>query len=254
MSTRISDWSYSFTAGPCQKGSPGSCSKFGTGSLQYECLQLPAQILQLLNLSFAEKRKRRHGWIPGREAGQGHVFAAYDYEGMIVCGTGIFYLSLPSDSGHLQFMQRAAASSAATDSSAAEQPSPKRRRLSSNASPSAGNSDLQAIQAALAAEEAKRQQALERQSAEAGETRWMLSFQDAADSSDGRQDQSGLQVISTGYAGIDESVGKHRNDLGSDDESWTNPTVGRRVFGKFKRAQEVSTYMLEDRRSKVSLS
>ncbi|OKL64540.1 hypothetical protein UA08_00481 [Talaromyces atroroseus] len=73
----------------------------------------------------------------------------------------------------MKFMQRAAASAADEP----ETPSPKRQRLSSSSrAESTPNSDLEAVNAALAAEEQKRAEAVARQAAEAGETNWVLDF------------------------------------------------------------------------------
>ncbi|KAI9868881.1 MAG: hypothetical protein M1830_005498, partial [Pleopsidium flavum] len=76
----------------------------------------------------------------------------------------------------MKFMQRAAASSPSSPQTP-EQSSPKRQKLFNDSSPATPSADLQAIQAALAVEEAKRSEALERQAAEAGESKWVLSFQ-----------------------------------------------------------------------------
>lgn len=80
-------------------------------------------------------------------------------------------------------MQRAAATAAAKESprspSAADSTSstPKRQRLTPNQSPAATpSSDLEAISAALAAEEEKRREAISRQAAEAGESEWVLDY------------------------------------------------------------------------------
>lgn len=76
-------------------------------------------------------------------------------------------------------MQRAAASAATKEpqSPAASdgKHTPKRPRLSTEPdSPSTPQSDLEAIAAALAAEEEKRREAMARQAAEAGESEWVL--------------------------------------------------------------------------------
>jgi hypothetical protein len=75
--------------------------------------------------------------------------------------------------------------------------------LSAPSSP-APNSDLEAVNAALAAEERKRAEAIARQAAEAGESEWVLDFHGsggfpgvaqpvivAADSLDGEYEDSG---------------------------------------------------------------
>src|ERR1039458_4985718 len=110
----------------------------------------------------------------------------------------------------MKFMQRAAASSSPTthpSPGSPEEPSPKRRRTDSAASLSKFNvdslADRTAVPAALANEEAKRQAALEKQAAEAGDTRWVLSFEDqnhlAASS------PFALRVVQAGFASIDAS-------------------------------------------------
>lgn len=77
-------------------------------------------------------------------------------------------------------MQRAAASAAAKDAQSGSEdapPTPKRPRLSNEAaSPGTPGSELDAINAALAAEEGKRREAIARQAAEAGETEWVLDY------------------------------------------------------------------------------
>ena len=83
-------------------------------------------------------------------------------------------------------MQRAAATAAAKESSQKPSstdpntPSPKRQKLGYNdttQSPSGTpTSDLEAISAALAAEEEKRREAVTRQAAEAGESEWVLDY------------------------------------------------------------------------------
>lgn len=77
-------------------------------------------------------------------------------------------------------MQRAAASAAVKEAQSGSDdnpPTPKRPRLSSEAgSPATPQSELDAINAALAAEEEKRREAIARQAAEAGETEWVLDI------------------------------------------------------------------------------
>ena len=122
-------------------------------------------------------------------------------------------------------MQRAAASSASPTTPAL--PSAKRQKRN-DSSPVTPSSDVQAIQAALAAEEAKRAQALEKQQAEAGETKWVLSVQMEEQAPD-----EVLRVEMMGYEGIDAAAGQ-------EGEPWRGAMVGRRSFGKFNRALEVS--------------
>jgi len=146
----------------------------------------------------------------------------------------------------MKFMQRAAASSPTTSASP-DEPSPKRRKTDSNIStPSKINvdslADRTAVQAALASEEAKRQAALEKQAADAGDTRWVLSFEDqrllAASS------PLGLRIVQTGFANIDSSQSEIRiEEDGLEDKP---VMVGRRSFGRFNKALEVSLYSFSE--------
>jgi len=140
----------------------------------------------------------------------------------------------------MKFMQRAAASSSPATPTTPDEPSPKRRRTDSNSStPTRINvdslADRTAVQAALASEEAKRQAALEKQAAEAGDTRWVLSFEDqkhVADSS-----PLTLRIIQAGFAHIDSSPSEIR--IAEDDLEDKPVMVGRRSFGKFNKTLEV---------------
>lgn len=122
----------------------------------------------------------------------------------------------------MKFMQRAAASHSTTPKSPSTPTGPpaKRQRTSAASSP-ATPSDYDAVQAAVAAEEAKRAAAMERQAAEAGETRWVLSFMEPEKES---RRKSSLNVVSAGYADLD-------NADDEDDEDHV-PQVGRMAFGK----------------------
>ncbi|KAK0122008.1 hypothetical protein ONS95_010273 [Cadophora gregata] len=141
----------------------------------------------------------------------------------------------------MKFMQRAAHSSSPSAAPPSpDEPSPKRRRidLSSTGTPSKVNvdalADRKAIQAALASEEAKRQSALEKQAAEAGDTRWVLSFEDQQHSAP--SPTLALRVIQTGFANLDTSPSQFRI---TDDESDDHTSmVGRRSFGRFNKVLE----------------
>lgn len=141
----------------------------------------------------------------------------------------------------MKFMQRAAASPPTTTSpSTLEEPSSKRRKKDSD-SPSKLSFDVnaladqRAIQAAVAEEAAKRQAALERAEAEAGDTRWVLSFEDQKASS--ASPTLTLRVVQTGYANLDtpSSFGPTDEDMEEDKPVM----VGRRSFGKFNKVLEV---------------
>ncbi|MCJ1285437.1 hypothetical protein MMC26_004777 [Xylographa opegraphella] len=124
----------------------------------------------------------------------------------------------------MKFMQRAAASSVSSTTSDSTSAKRQKRNDSSPVTPS---SDVLAIQAALAAEEAKRAEALARQQAEAGETKWVLSFQ----KEERAERKEAFRIDKKGYEGID-ALQRH------EDEPWRPAMVGRRSFGKFNRALE----------------
>lgn len=117
-------------------------------------------------------------------------------------------------------MQRAAASKESSQSQPSESsktPTPKRPRLSTEAqlsdSADEPSSDLEAISAALAAEEEKRKEALSRQAAEAGESEWVLEYPGS-----GNISQQQPVVVAAG-------------SLDDDDISYG----GRQAYGNFKR-------------------
>ncbi|KAJ5318138.1 hypothetical protein PENANT_c043G11170 [Penicillium antarcticum] len=117
----------------------------------------------------------------------------------------------------MKFMQRAAASKEAKEAKEAEstgesnQPTPKRRRVSTEAE-SPRTSEMEAISAALAAEEEKRQEAIARQAAESGESQWVLDIPAAS-----------------GYTPQPVVLAADSLDDGSQG--------GRRGYGNFKRKQ-----------------
>jgi hypothetical protein len=97
---------------------------------------------------------------------------------------------IPVRTNNIQFMQRAAASPNTTPS--------KRQRLSNgHANPRHSKSDLEAMRAAVAAEDAKRQRAVEQHGAEQGETRWKLSVREVPKTA------VGLVVQTASFAELD---------------------------------------------------
>lgn len=121
-------------------------------------------------------------------------------------------------------MQRAAAaSSPGSEILSPDVPPAKRQKLSSiPESTLTPSSDHQAIQAALKAEEEKILHAVDRRAAEAGETKWSLSYSDQGEAI---KESGGLQVVSVGYSFIDASGSKNR---------------GRMKFGNFISSPAVS--------------
>lgn len=118
-------------------------------------------------------------------------------------------------------MQRAAASSSPTPIEGPETPSPKRQRLSTTTSEPATTprslSDMDAVNAALAAEEQQRADAIARQAAEAGETNWVLDFQ-------------GPAVVSKTATSLPMIVAA--DSLDAEDQELSND--GRKCYGGFK--------------------
>ncbi|KAJ5146539.1 uncharacterized protein N7515_001103 [Penicillium bovifimosum] len=119
----------------------------------------------------------------------------------------------------VQFMRRAAASKESqTPPSEPTSHTSKRPRLSTEAeSPRA--SDMEAITAALAAEEEKRQQALARAAAEAGETHWVLDVPPAPQAT-----KQPLVLAADSLDAEDQGCG------------------GRRAFGNFKRKERKEVF------------
>lgn len=137
-------------------------------------------------------------------------------------------------------MQRAAAITNDMSELSTDQPSSKRRKIAG--SQSGSNNDIQVIKAAVASEELKRAEAMERQAERAGETRWFLSFQDESQGAmeAGTSNSKGLQVIQTGFASIDEMASGSGQEETKMDHPGKPRGVGRMNFGNFSHASEVS--------------
>lgn len=146
----------------------------------------------------------------------------------------------------MKFMQRAAASTPSPSSPTPDEPSPKRLKKNSDwVVPELNGNSLanqQAVQAALDAEEAKRQAALDKQAAEAGDTRWVLSFEDLEKSAQAAT--GGLRIIRAGYASLDVPPSQQIRRM-DDDEFGDRPVmIGRRSFAKFNKALEVRVFLV----------
>ena len=134
----------------------------------------------------------------------------------------------------MKFMQRAAASPSTEPTT--EEPSPKRRRTErAQASKFDVSSlaDSRAVQVAFAEEKAKKQAALDKQAAEAGDSRWVLNFETGRDISA----QSTFRIVQTGFASLDTSL-PQKSHIG-DNATGDDTVVGRRSFGHFNRIIEV---------------
>lgn len=113
----------------------------------------------------------------------------------------------------MQRAAHAAANNATASPSEESRTTPKRARLSTDAagsSPATPSSDLDAISAAIKAEEQKRAEAVARQAAEAGETEWVLDFP-SADSPVSAQPQQPYIVSEDSWDLPDEVSGGRRS-------------------------------------------
>jgi len=133
----------------------------------------------------------------------------------------------------MKFMQRSAASASSPSSNTSDERASKRQRMSTGESGRRENAELQAVQAALAAEEAKRLEVLERQAADAGETKWVLNLP--------RQDVQpvGFTIVNAGYGAIDAASETYAQDEDEETRSMQRPSMpGRKSYGDFGK-QEV---------------
>ena len=143
-------------------------------------------------------------------------------------------------------MQRAAASAPTTPLTGP--PSAKRQKLND----ATALAERQVLDAALAAEEAKRVEAQGKGGEERGETKWVLSYREEERKSDAGgagagtgtgMRKGGLRVERMGYSEIDAETGGGDGDGNGDGEGarrWRPVVVGRRSFGRFNKALEVS--------------
>jgi hypothetical protein len=139
----------------------------------------------------------------------------------------------------MKFMQRGAASPSSSLNTPPEPPS-KKQRLSNGSyafTPSSTpRSDAQAVEEALAAEEQRRTEALEREAADRGETKWYLSFAEPHKAAQ----ESPLRIVSAGFSTLDSTRPVADRSLEDEADDGRNPPAnGRRSFGKFNRSLEV---------------
>lgn len=135
----------------------------------------------------------------------------------------------------MKFMQRAAASSPNTPSSPGQPGTPesanKRQKLDSlpNVNDIANH---KAIQDAIEAEDKRVQAAVDKAAADAGDTRWVLNFEDKPKP----QPAGTMRVQQMSFANIDRAPAVIRSM--DDDEGDKALAGGRRSFGKFNRKLE----------------
>lgn len=134
-------------------------------------------------------------------------------------------------------MQRAAAAQAqqpSTSTSVADPvtPSPKRPRLSPSNSPSESiaSADLQAINAAIAAEEEKRAAAVARAAAEAGETQWVIDYSSVSNATAVTEQPPRPVAIAA-------------DSLDAEDDDTIDGSSARRCYGSFKSRQKRQNYV-----------
>ncbi|KAK4565880.1 hypothetical protein LTR86_003729 [Recurvomyces mirabilis] len=138
----------------------------------------------------------------------------------------------------MKFMQRASASPSSTPSTPSDPPS-KRQRLSNgtfNSIPSsAAQREARLVEEAIAAEAKKREDALEREAADRGESKWYLSYKQP--NTPGAE--SVLKVVSAGYSSLDGAGTTRGEDSDEELVEQARPKfVGRKSFGKFNKTVE----------------
>jgi hypothetical protein len=127
-------------------------------------------------------------------------------------------------------MQRASASTPATPTTPDGNRPSKRLKTEAAITP-----DARAFQEAAAAEEAKKNAFIERAAAEAGETKWVLSVTNDKPTTVAPV----LRIVEAGYGAIDSGVPIPESD-DDEEEERSAGIAGRRSFGKFNKAVEVS--------------
>ncbi|KAF1981731.1 hypothetical protein K402DRAFT_425150 [Aulographum hederae CBS 113979] len=129
----------------------------------------------------------------------------------------------------MKFMQRGTPNSSASSTPTSNTHSSKKRKLENGYS-----AVSPAVTAHQAAEEQKRNEFLERQAAEAGETRWMLSLPEnkSKESPGGRNE--GLTIVEAGFGDIDAADDDDSEEEVEEDNNG-GLVAGRWRFGGFGR-------------------
>ncbi|KAI1457674.1 hypothetical protein F4805DRAFT_169551 [Annulohypoxylon moriforme] len=138
----------------------------------------------------------------------------------------------------MKFMQRAAASptsSSPTTPKSDEQASKRRKVIHNPTRNDNTNSiaqiDQAAVQAAIAEEERKRQEALVQHAAELGDARWVLDISDKAAGSRS-EIQTPLNVVQVGFAQIDSQIDPS-DDVGLDDSESADTSYARTMVRRY---------------------
>lgn len=134
-------------------------------------------------------------------------------------------------------MQRAAASAPSPPTDTTSEPTTKRQKTSHSSSRADSGADLRAMQAAVAAEDLKRTQALDRQAAEAGDTKWTLQGVTPAHGYG-----EGLNVVNAAYGLIDARpvIGEGKGEEVEDAGVRRPQLLGRKSFGSFGQKSETA--------------
>ena len=144
----------------------------------------------------------------------------------------------------MKFMQRAAAASPASPSTPGtpDLPSSKRQRTDDSPLSFSVNelADQKAVRDALEAEEKRTQAALDRAARDAGDTRWVLNFEQKVKP----QEKGAMRVQQMSFANIDRAPAVIR---AMDDDGDKPIGGGRRSFGKFNKKLEVRTFPFQAR-------
>jgi hypothetical protein len=122
-----------------------------------------------------------------------------------------------------QFMQRSAAKNVASSPTTPKGPASKKVRLSNGGS---ATPDQQILQSALAEEEKKQQEALDKAALYTGETKWVLSYKDPLE---GKRDDA-LHVRQAGFAELDAE------DESDEDDEPAQP-IRKQYGGGVKKAE-----------------
>ncbi|KAI1212856.1 uncharacterized protein F4807DRAFT_411753 [Annulohypoxylon truncatum] len=138
----------------------------------------------------------------------------------------------------MKFMQRAVASPASSSPTTpnSDEQASKRRKVVHNPTRSDGpNSiaqiDQAAVQAAIAEEERKRQEALVQHAAELGDARWVLDIGDKAAESHS-EIQTPLNVVQVGFAQIDSQIDPS-DAVGLDDTDSADTSYARTMVRRY---------------------
>ena len=137
-------------------------------------------------------------------------------------------------------MQRGAApttSSPVSHQESNQRPS-KRRKTDGDIPRADVDVDQVAVQAVLATEERKRQEVLDRQASEAGDTKWQMTF----NGQEPFEQPNAFFVVNAGYGSIDAVVPNDSAELVEENATPVAQFHGRKSFGNFGKVKEVRAH------------